>query len=78
MTDWYGNSKNGIEVRYQEDELDEICVYVNGECVLHMEQMSDQCYWMGIEAGGYTVHAHVFSKKGRAHVAANAEGWKDK
>ena len=41
----YGN----IELRFKDAELDEI-VIVNddGKCILHMEWMHDNSYWMGI------------------------------
>lgn len=77
-SEWYGDSTNGIEIRYHGDELDEIVLHINGKCVFHMECMSDVCYWMGLYAGKHTVHANVFSKNLRSHVMANAEGWTEK
>jgi hypothetical protein len=71
---WSGDKTNGIETRYQGGEVDEVCLYVDGECVLHLEQMSDQCFWMGLRTkNGYGVHVNIFSKNGRSHLGINAE-----
>lgn len=79
MDTFYGDRVNGIELRQHdgEDQLDELLAYVNGVCVLHIEQMSDQSYWIGTYAGGYTCHANIAAKNGRSHVALTAEVWRD-
>lgn len=46
---------DGIEVRYNEDgTIDEVLVYdkTSGKCLLHMEQMSEACYWIGLTGYG--------------------------
>lgn len=69
----------GLELRFQEAddngwELDEVL----GECRLHIEQMSNESYWMMItstEDPSTSVHLNIGSKSGRAAVHAN--GWVD-
>lgn len=75
----YGDTNDGIELRRHdgESQLDELLVYVGGRCVLHVEQMSDQSYWLGIEAGGYECHTHIAAKNGRSHVAMTADVWEE-
>ncbi len=79
QSEWFGDKSDGIELRYQgegEDRfLDEIVVYRDGECSVHIEAMSDQCYWMSLQSKRFEVHANCFSKNGRSHVDLNAEGW---
>jgi hypothetical protein len=74
-TTWHGDETNGIEIREQDDFVDEVLLYVDGECVFHMEAMSDQCYWYALYAKNHEAHCNVFSKNGKAHVSLNAEGW---
>lgn len=69
----------GIELRFQNAddhgwELDEIV----GRVALHLEQMSDSCYWMGLrslEDTDVMVHINVGSVSCRARVQAT--GWID-
>jgi hypothetical protein len=45
----------GIEIRYNEDEtVDEILVRdkETGKCLLHMEQMNEARYWIGLYGYG--------------------------
>lgn len=51
----------GIEVRYNEDgTVDEIVVTDrSGKCLLHMEQMSDSSYWLGLYGYGDDDAHHV-------------------
>lgn len=74
-SEWYGDKQDGIEVRMCGDHIDEIVVYRNGQCCVHIEQMSDQCYWMSLMSERFEVHANIYGKNGRSHVDANAEGW---
>lgn len=74
-SEWYGDKTDGIEIRRQSGEIDEIILYRNGECVVHIESMSDQCFWMSLMAKRFEVHANCYAKNGRSHVEMNAEGW---
>lgn len=74
MSTWYGDKQNGIEVRGEEDAVDEVLVYVGGECIVHMEGMSDQCYWFGIYTKDFEAHLNVRSKNLLSHVVATIEG----
>lgn len=67
---WYGDSTNGIEFRQLDsaDELDEVLLYVDGKCVVHLEAMSETSYWIGLYAKGHEAHLHIGSKSGRARV----------
>lgn len=57
----------GIEVRYHEDgTVDEVIVFDrNGRCLLHMEQMADSCFWIGLygynDVHDYPVHVDMFT-----------------
>lgn len=55
-----------IEIRNNEDgTLDEIILKVDGECIFHLEQMSDKTWWMGLGSptlGDYK-HCTLHSKK---------------
>lgn len=73
----HGTKRNGIEVRYQEGEVDEIVVRVDGKVVVHVEQMNDVCFWMGLYAGNHSAYALIGSKNGQSHIVANVEAWKD-
>lgn len=72
---WYGDNQNGIEVRIIDGAVDEIVLYVDGKCAMHMEQMSDSCFWFGLYVGPHTVHANCAAKQ--AEVTVTIEGWKD-
>lgn len=74
-SEWYGDKTDGIEIRRQEGHIDEIVAYRNGECVVHIEAMSDQCFWMSLMSKRFELHANCYSKNGRSHVEMNAEGW---
>lgn len=74
---WHGTKRDGIEIRYQGGEVDEVCLYRSGDCVFHLEQMSDVCFWMGLYAAGHTAHVNVFSKNVQSFVGANADGWEN-
>mgnify|MGYP000617857281 CR=1 FL=1 len=64
----HGTKQDGIEYRWDGEQLDEIVVYVGGKVVLHVEQMSDTTYWMGIYVDGWHGHANFGSTNRRSHV----------
>lgn len=73
MKKWIGDKQNGIELRYEEGEdevLDEVCLYVGGKCVMHMEATSKDNYWFGFYVNGHEVHMNISSK---SHIEAKAE-----
>src|SRR3972149_4554725 len=71
----HGDKTNGIEFRWQGDDLDEVCMYVGGECVLHVERMSEKNYWMGLYGATHEAHLH-FGSSGKAKVKFySAEAW---
>lgn len=78
-SEWFGDKTDGIEIRYQgegkDQFLDEICLYRDGECCVHMESMSDVSYWMSLTSKRFEVHANIFSKHLKAHISAKADGW---
>lgn len=74
-SEWFGDTTDGIEIRRQGGQIDEIIVYRDGECVVHIEATSDQCFWMSLMSKRFEVHAHCFSKYGNSEVEMNAEGW---
>ena len=76
-SEWHGDSQDGIELRYQEDDLDEVLLYVGGRCVYHAERMDDSYFWMGLYAANNTAHINVGSVSGRANVEMSGEGWID-
>jgi len=74
---WIGDKQNGIECRGEDVEgaLDEVCLYVNGQCVMHMEAMSEVCYWFGFYIGDHEVHMNISSRSLRAVIDAKVEDW---
>jgi hypothetical protein len=57
----------GIQVRYHDDgTVDEIVVRDrDGKCLLHMEQMADSRFWIGLygynDSSAYPVHVDIFT-----------------
>ena len=74
---WHGDEQDGIELRYQGDDLDEVILYVGGRCVFHAERMDDTFFWMGLYAANHTVHVNAGSNSGRADVSLSADGWEE-
>jgi hypothetical protein len=72
----FGDKTNGVEYCWQGDDLDEIFLYINGECVFHMERMCERTYWLGLYPPGYNGHAFV-GLNGRRVAFSQAEAWKD-
>ena len=69
-----GDKRDGIELRYSDDGvLDEILVYRDGQCCVHIEAMSEVCYWMSLKSKRFEVHVNCFSKNMRSHVVLTAE-----
>ena len=58
-SEWYGDSTNGIEIRKQGGEIDEVLLYVNGKCVTHLETMSDKCVFAWFQVQGQEVTANL-------------------
>lgn len=75
---WQGDKTNGIEFRYQEKDLDEIVMYIDGKCVLHIERMYDTNFWMGLYSEKHTAHVHMESVNGKSHVHLTVNGTWDK
>jgi len=82
MSIWIGDKQNGIELRQDGDAvasngleiLDELVLYLDGKCVMHMEATSQVNYWFGFHLpDGSEVHMNVCSKNLKAHVRATAE-----
>jgi len=74
MKEQKGDKHDGIELRYSDDGfLDEIVVYRDGDCCVHIEAMSERCYWMSLKSQAHEVHANCCSKNGRSHVVMSAE-----
>lgn len=67
-----------FEVRLNPDgSIDELLMYIDGQCVMHIEQMSDNYFWMGLYANGMTLHSQFGAKNSRAKAFMNAEWWDD-
>jgi hypothetical protein len=61
----------GIEMRFQEDGLDEVIARV---ATVHIERMDDNWFWIGIEdANGHLVHVHIGAKRARVNGTIAAE-----
>jgi hypothetical protein len=55
-----------VEIRYHDDgTVDEIIVKKGDICLLHLEQMADERYWIGLapKEGNYPVHVDMCSDK---------------
>lgn len=75
-SDWHGNEQDGIEFRWIDDDLDEICLYVGGKCVMHVERMGDNHFWMGLYTATHDGHCMFGSSTTRAAVKFyQAEGF---
>ena len=72
---WYGDKHDGIEVRIVNAKVDEIILYRNGECVVHLEALSDQQISLSMISKGYEVHTNLFSVNDESKVSMNVEGW---
>jgi len=69
---------NIIEVRYREEGiLDEI---ISDKCYFHLEQMSEDTYWMGITKNGYrqVVNFKVAMKDGKPNIWTEMDGEPEK
>jgi hypothetical protein len=47
-SEWIGDFQNGVEVRRHGDDIDEVLLFVRGEPVVHLEYMTDQHVWIGL------------------------------
>ena len=66
---WHGDKQDGIELRYQGDDLYEVILYVGGRCVLHIEQNSNTNFFIELSAKNHTVVFDFGAVKKRAHVS---------
>jgi len=82
MSIWIGDRQNGIELRVDEDNkssngleiIDELILYIDGKCVMHMEATSMVNYWFGFYfPDGTETHMNVCSKSLKSHIEATAE-----
>ncbi len=62
------------EVRFNDDgTVDEIVIIDSkGNCLFHLEQMNDTCFWMAVygSKSNESIHVNIFSKNGRSHLTA--------
>ena len=70
-----------VEVRYQsiigqkQPTLDEVVLYVNGECLFHLEQMDDNQWWMGVGTpDGQFVHVNLVTTRARIRGSWEDDG----
>lgn len=62
------------EVRKNEHGVDEVLLYVNDECVFHMERMSEETLWMALYSGKETRDVGwISSISGRAKLKLEME-----
>ena len=54
-----------IDIRLIEGKLDEVVLERDGECLFHLEQMSDQDWWMAIRDGQRIVHINLTTKRAK-------------
>jgi len=79
MNKWIGNKKKGLELRYgdvgppDDENLDEVVLWIDEKAVMHMEAMSDVCYWFGFYFDNHEVHMNIASKNLKSHIKAIAE-----
>lgn len=67
MSDWFTVRGEVDDQSGMKPKFDEI---VTGPVdSVHIEQLSDQSYWMGIHRGGERLVVTFSAKNGRAHVA---------
>ena len=81
-SEWIGDKQNGVEFRYEGGDepepglnprLDEVCVYVDGKCVVHSERMGDDLFWMGVYTEPGNASVTFASRSGRAAVVCRGE-----
>lgn len=76
---WIGNKKSGIELRYcdegppGDEVIDEVILWINDKVVMHMEAMSEVCYWFGFYLDNHGVSMNISSKNLKSHIQAIAE-----
>jgi hypothetical protein len=76
MSIWIGDKQNGIELRRCDggEDLDELVMYIDNKCIMHMEATSAVNYWFGFYLpDGKEVHMNIGSKNLKSHVVATAE-----
>ena len=60
---WQGNKDHGIEFRSREGEPDEVLIWRNGDCLMHLERMDDNQLWIGLHFDDRkTIHLDLTSK----------------
>jgi hypothetical protein len=74
-TYWIGDKQNGICITNEDDDgvVDEIVMYVDGKCVMHLEAMSDFCYDIALYTGDHEAHVSIGSRSLRAIVDATVK-----
>lgn len=65
----------GLELRFVHDSDGWVFDEVVGPAMVHIEQMSDTYYWLGLTTDEGEVHLSIGSASGRARVSMT--GWLD-
>jgi len=60
---WQGDKKYGTEIRYSNGEIDEVLMWRDGDCVMHLERMDDNSIWIGLHEKRSTTHIDLNSKE---------------
>lgn len=64
-----------IEVRLNKDSsLDEVVLERDGECLFHLEQLSDTNWWMAVHDGGQTVYINLTTRRATIRGHYREEG----
>src|SRR4030042_3146575 len=67
---------DGIEITYmgtgKNKNIDDVSVSIDGKCIVHIEQMDDNHYWMAIYLPDKTVYLH-FMAEGKIILTAEEE-----
>jgi hypothetical protein len=71
---WIGDKNNGIRLNIDDDEvLDEAALYIDGECVMHLEATSDVGYFLGLYGRDDSLIINIFSNNLKSHISAKSE-----
>lgn len=80
MVKWIGDKKQGLELRFHDELhkngleiLDEMLLWIDGKCIMHMESTSMANYWFGFYLEEHEVHMNIGSRNFQAHIIATAE-----
>lgn len=69
----HGDYRNGIEIRRHDGKVDEVFLYRGGKAIVHIEQLSDQSYWMSLTAKNVDANVTFLANDGDLEISVECE-----